>query len=60
MVNVVGAGAGHGAGVAVAVGAEKAEGAVEGNEGSDVNSVVSAGGTRAGGAESFCDSLLAR
>ena len=57
---MAGAGVGHGAGVAVAVEAEKAEGAVEGNEGSDVNSMVSAGGTRAGGAESFCDSLLAR
>ena len=32
----------------------------DGSEGSSVNSTVLAGGTKAGGADSFCESLLAR
>ena len=31
----------------------------DGSEGSNVNSTVLAGGTKAGGADSFCESLLA-
>jgi len=60
MVNVVGAGVGHGAGVAVSVEAEKAGVKVAGCMGGDVIFAVLVGGTRAEGADSFCESLLAR
>ena len=58
MVKVIGAGAGHRAGVAVSVEAEKAEVEVAGCVGSNMISVVLAGGMRAEGADSFCESLL--
>lgn len=59
MVNVAGAGDGHGAELAVSVGVEKAE-VVAGSGGDDFISAVTAGGSRAEGADSFCKSLLAR